>query len=1146
MRKYLVIAFLFAFVGVFGQTNDTTKYFKSVDYGWQYKRLKADSILQMPNGLIVNRTYHFFTASDTAAMLAPYAKITAIPSLTPYMKYSDSAAMLSPYAKSFQLGNKVNYSDTAGMLAGYYRASNPNGYITGSAIANKVNYSDTSAMLSPYAKTTNLPSLSGYAKYSDTAAMLSAYYNKTATDAKVNLKVNISDTANMLSGYVRTSNIPTSTTVVKYTDTASMLSPYARTANLPVITGKVNYTDTAAMLSPYAKTINIPSVTGKVNYTDTATMLSGYYRASNPNGYITGSAITGKVNYSDTAAMLTPYSRDYNVVHLAGTETISGAKTFTTYSSWTVGNTANRDSAPYQQSFYDGTNYRAYTSYDAVATKGYWGTSTGGLSIVSATSNATISVSNPSGLSITTTANALNLNSANNININPTSHLIIQSNGTEKARFYQTSGNFLLGYGSSPTDNGYKIDVNGTARIVGNLTTNVNSAILKTNSSGVVSAATASTDYLIPSDISGKVNYTDTATMLSAYYNKTAANALLATKQNSLGYTAANDASVVHLAGTEVLTGIKFFNGESVFYKPATFDSTNMNYGTLVLFNNSSVHPFQDFSGATSIVSVPFGLKMGFGTGATSQLNFPNISGMSYTYPSSSGTLALTSQIPTNNNQLTNGSGYLTSYTETDPVVKAINGIVKSNGTTISAATAGTDYVAPSALSSYLPLSGGTLTGGLNGTNASFSSSVFASNFYNYTGGFPSNIAAIFSANANAVPASTGSTANATSLRLRGGDNAVMDFGLNSTSEWIQSHDQSSLGTNYYLSLNPNGGNIGIGTLLPSYALDVKQSVNGNHAILVDNTYTSSASGTASVFLANAGNLKVRYDYARDLDAGIVGTIANIPMLFFQGNSEKMRLASNGNLLVSTTSSQDPVFKFQVGNGSADTRVLFKGNNPYSIGIGNGSADLWYQGVAAGTAGAAYQFYNNSSGLVTMTLTTTNNELLGTTTDNGNRLQVNGNIWSSQHITTGASSGFTSSQKDISGGLLVQGAGMAVSQNDDVFYPLISNYNIVAGSGYYNYPAFGFMRPTSNINGDAVISNRGDGLATVYWKFKPNGDFVMPGTMISNAIITNGSGTITFGNFYTGTVCSSCGTNYILEVTVNGTKKYIQLYGGIN
>jgi hypothetical protein len=39
------------------------------------------------------------------------------------------------------------------------------------------------------------------------------------------------------------------------------------------------------------------------------------------------------------------------------------------------------------------------------------------------------------------------------------------------------------------------------------------------------------------------------------------------------------------------------------------------------------------------------------------------------------------------------------------------------------------------------------------------------------------------------------------------------------------------------------------------------------------------------------------------------------------------------------------------------------------------------------------------------------------------------------------------------------------------------------------------MRPTTNINGDVVISNRGDGLGTLYWKFKPNGDLVIPGSI---------------------------------------------------
>ena len=59
------------------------------------------------------------------------------------------------------------------------------------------------------------------------------------------------------------------------------------------------------------------------------------------------------------------------------------------------------------------------------------------------------------------------------------------------------------------------------------------------------------------------------------------------------------------------------------------------------------------------------------------------------------------------------------SYLETDPIVKAINGIVKGNGTTISAATAGTDYLTPggsAALLTGFP----TLNQNTTGSSASF------------------------------------------------------------------------------------------------------------------------------------------------------------------------------------------------------------------------------------------------------------------------------------------------------------------------------------------------------------------------------------------------------------------------------------------
>jgi hypothetical protein len=101
----------------------------------------------------------------------------------------------------------------------------------------------------------------------------------------------------------------------------------------------------------------------------------------------------------------------------------------------------------------------------------------------------------------------------------------------------------------------------------------------------------------------------------------------------------------------------------------------------------------------------------------TSPINYNNTTGaISFTNPgyitgnqsislggilSGSGTTSITVSaasgyyMPSTGDQ-TNWNAKISSYTETDPIVKAINGIVKSNGTTISVAVAGTDYLTPS------------------------------------------------------------------------------------------------------------------------------------------------------------------------------------------------------------------------------------------------------------------------------------------------------------------------------------------------------------------------------------------------------------------------------------------------------------------
>jgi hypothetical protein len=89
-------------------------------------------------------------------------------------------------------------------------------------------------------------------------------------------------------------------------------------------------------------------------------------------------------------------------------------------------------------------------------------------------------------------------------------------------------------------------------------------------------------------------------------------------------------------------------------------------------------------------------------------------------------------------------------------------------------------------------------------------------------------------------PATSGTTQNGL-LRLRPGTGSndygeSLDLGFHvgvsgpASYGWIQSTNRDGLNTNYSLALNPNGGNVGIGTTSPAYTLDVNGSVAGNSA----------------------------------------------------------------------------------------------------------------------------------------------------------------------------------------------------------------------------------------------------------------------------------------------------------------------------
>lgn len=295
-----------------------------------------------------------------------------------------------------------------------------------------------------------------------------------------------------------------------------------------------------------------------------------------------------------------------------------------------------------------------------------------------------------------------------------------------------------------------------------------------------------------------------------------------------------------------------------------------------------------------------------------------------------------------------------------------------------------------------------------------------------------SGVEAYINTNVNGLPATTGTSQTNAGLRIRGGDNAVLDFGINSVNTWIQATDRSALNNYYNILLNPRGGSVGIGTTgAPVTAGGTYTGLNisgatGASLVLTSGanlTYLYANNGTADFSIENAGAQIFRAGSAermRITSGGAVGigtsvisqnfggythldignattggillfsnaggtnygyingeagglnmraTVGNLT--FNTGAAERMRITSAGNVLIGTTTSTASVFTFQVGNGSADTRAFFNSNNPFSIGIANGGSSAWYIGVNAQTAANGLQFYSNQLGGVAMTIKTT-------------------------------------------------------------------------------------------------------------------------------------------------------------------------------
>lgn len=211
-----------------------------------------------------------------------------------------------------------------------------------------------------------------------------------------------------------------------------------------------------------------------------------------------------------------------------------------------------------------------------------------------------------------------------------------------------------------------------------------------------------------------------------------------------------------------------------------------------------------------------------------------------------------------------------------------------------------------------------------------------------------------------ANPATSGSGANG-NLRLSAtGVDQVFDLGLGATYAWLQARNRSDYSTNYNLLLNPNGGNVGIGTTSPTARLNI-----AGGGIRIHNGFSSSTARPA-VNTSSIGNYEIRgvgsITGTTQVDAGDDGFLrlsagggtnasgqSSIDLSGFSNNSEmnnnivmrtlgteRMRINNSGQVGIGTAS---PGATLEVGSANGITPG-FLVLNPTTSGTGEEGAEI--------------------------------------------------------------------------------------------------------------------------------------------------------------------------------------------------------------
>jgi hypothetical protein len=246
----------------------------------------------------------------------------------------------------------------------------------------------------------------------------------------------------------------------------------------------------------------------------------------------------------------------------------------------------------------------------------------------------------------------------------------------------------------------------------------------------------------------------------------------------------------------------------------------------------------------------------------------------------------------------------VSNASSTNSLTTTVNGVTGTavniiNSNTLTAASNTITSTVNGVTATLTPTAGGTITESLgfdsNGELVSQStSSLSVPTFYTSNGSFDNrqvqitNGGTFYLIGQNSSVANSGTNTNA-NFRIQGITNVNgLDIGNTNSAPYLQSNNVNDLSSSLPLLLNPNGGNVGIGTTSPSQALDVTGNVRLSGALMpggaagtTGQILTSAGAGAAPTW-ASASSLPVTVSNASSTNSltttvnGVTGTAVNI------------------------------------------------------------------------------------------------------------------------------------------------------------------------------------------------------------------------------------------------------------------------------